>query len=397
MKLINPMLALLASITALSAMADSNPSPSPDPNGGMGTPTPPQILSEYTVVDMGKLLGGTDAAALAIGNSGRAVGWANSCIGRGCSLIVSAVYWDVGQLATKIPMLPGMKSSKATGITDAGVIVGNSMDTSGHKHGWRWSAETGTTEMLSPNDGSSLIVTAAFANGWTTGYFYPPGKFGSHAFRYNLANGYFDDHLFPDCVRDLLVSLNLAGLIPSEYGSSGCLNDKDMVATEGYAVDLLGNVAGSLEIGNGQYKLAYLWPNGSSPIDLHAPGWPIGIDAQQATALFGTLFVIGPYVSGSGYRTFKWSLGTGLVEDMGLNDNVYPNAVSSYLRMVGFTTTGTQRPVTWNNNALSHLPVPTGLNYGNATGVNRCGNLVGAAQDANFKQHALRWTKANCD
>jgi hypothetical protein len=82
---------------------------------------------------------------------------------------------------------------------------------------------------------------------------------------------------------------------------------------------------------------------------------------------------------------------------MGLSDNTYPNALNSNWRMVGRTTTGTQRPFTWYLNKLTYLPVPGGQSYGDALGLNRCGTIVGYALDSSNRKHALRWTKANCD
>jgi uncharacterized membrane protein len=400
MRLMNRMasmlFALLAGALIQSAFADSDPG-NPGDTPPIPVPWPPLPYSPYTVVDMGGVIGSTDTAATAIGTAGRAVGWMRACIGRGCTPTVSAVYWDVGQPPKKIPALPGMASSRATGITDSGVIVGNSTDPGGHSHGWRWSAETGTTEVFSP-DGGSLIFTAASTNGYATGRYFPPGKLGAHAFRYYIANNYFED-LFPSCIRTVLESLGLMGLVvPTGPNEDYCLSDQDIIATEGFATDVLGNIVGTMRIGNAQYKLAYLWPNGFDPIDLHSLASPgSGIDAQQATAVAGAL-VLGPYISWNGaQRTFSWSGGNGWLGDMGLSTNIVPNALNNNWRLVGHTTTGSQHPVTWYNNQMLTLFVPSGQSSGDATGLNRCGTIVGAAMDANFRMHALRWTKASCD
>jgi probable HAF family extracellular repeat protein len=287
--------------------------------------------------------------------------------------------------------------SDSDGITDSGVIVGFSTDTSGFGHGWKWSTGTGTTEVFSP-DGASLIFAGADGTGYAVGRYYPPGKLNAHAFRYHLANGYFED-LFPDCVRTVLEAVDLIRLVqPTGPDEDACLNDQDIIATDGHAIDFLGNVAGTLQVGVQQYKFAYLWPNGFAAVDLQGLAAPnSGIAAHQATAVYGAL-VIGPYTAANGAtRTYSWTGGDSWVGDMGLSANIYPNALNSFWRIVGHSTTGTQHPVTWYNNQLLQLPVPSGLKNGDALAVNRCGSVVGSATDANGMQHALRWTKANCD
>jgi hypothetical protein len=384
MKLTNPMRALLAGAMVLSCGGEPPPATESGAPPRELTVNPIPFLG-YVAADMGALFGGAFGTPLAIGNSGRAVGEAEGCVPFMAMNVcrVSPVYWDPGQPPVVIPSLPGMLSGRATGITDAGVIVGSSVDTSNHSHGWRWSAGTGTQEVLAP-DGSPAVISAAASNGWTTGIHYPPGKLNSHAFRYSVVSGHFDD-LFPASVPDLLASLGLSGLIVGN-------NTDGLVATIGTAVDVIGNVAGTLKIGVNQYRLGYVWPGGGGSVDLHALN--TDVDVQEATAINGT--VVGPYIAWNGTeRTYSWIAG-GLLGDMGVGASAHPLGLSSLGRLVGRTTTGTPRPLTWYINTLTYLPT-LGGHDGQAIAVNRCGTVVGYALDASSRPRPLRWTKSGCD
>jgi len=409
MKPTNVLSAALAGAIALSSCSADDPAstdsvtfppasdigPAPDPTPG---PVPlPMPITGYVVAELPPRAGGSTATVHAIGSDGRAVGEAEGCVfylGQiHCGVV--AVYWDPGQAPTVIPQLAGTTSNKATGITDAGVIVGASTDGSGHRHGWRWSAATGTTEMFSPVDGTSLIFNAATAGGWTTGIHFPPGKLGAHAFRYHLFGGAFQD-LFPPCVRTLLNELGLQGSIPPGHPVTDCLNDsEDLIATRGASIDAIGNVAGQLQVGVGQSVYAYFWPGVGGAVNLRAMN--PSVDAKQATAVNGS--VLGPYLASDGStRAYSWSgLSGGGLGDMGLSIGVFPNGLSNMGRLVGHSSTGNQRAVTWYANKVIYLGVPGGMTFGDAVAVNRCGNVVGNAQDAAFKQRAFRWTKTGCD
>lgn len=357
----------------------------------------PLPLPPYSVSELPAGPGGTRTVARAIGSNERIVGAADFCTALPpvtCNLL--AAFWDPGQAAVKIPQLPNTKTSVAVGITDAGVIIGTSVDVLDKRHGWRFSVGSGTTELFGPG-GAPLLFTAAASNGWTTGTFFPPGQSVDHAFRHVLGSGVVED-LYPACVRTVINAHGLGNLIPPGYPANDCLNGTaQLLTTHGFAVDVLGNVAGKLEIGNGQFFFGAFWRGGFGPeaIDLH--GLNNSIDVKEATAVSGT--VLGPYIGWDGSeRTWSWStLNGSLLGDMGLPVSARPLGLSSNGRMVGYRTTAPQLPVTYRQGSLTNLPVPLGLSSGSAGAVNRCGNIAGNAYDAQFRNHGLRWTKANCD
>lgn len=392
MKRVSRLCLVLSAATLMGCEGQDWPLDEPIASSGELVSAPAPAL--YAMTELPPLPGGTVAIAHAIGADERIVGEAGACDPvAGCSRV--AVYWDVGRGPVVIPALPGTVSNKATGITDAGVIVGTSRDARNRSHGWRWTALAGTTEVLGPG-GVPLVVAAASPSGWTTGIHYPPGMVAPRAFRFHLGTGAFEA-LFPTCVRSLLHALGMAHLIPTGSAAGDCLGGRDLVATRGFSVDALGNVAGELEVGVGQAELGWLWRGGGSADGVNLRALNGTIEVREATAVAGSL--LGPYVAWDGStRIWSWSaVDGGLLGDLGLHVSAFPSGFSSQGRLVGYRTTGPQLPLTVRAGSIEYLELPGGVGAGDAVAVNRCGNVAGNALDGSSRSRAFRWAKTSCD
>ncbi|MEO8032417.1 MAG: hypothetical protein ABI765_16335 [Gemmatimonadota bacterium] len=355
-------LLLAAALVCLAACNDPSAEPAGPSSAGPSLQPPPGPVA-YLPVDLGSLPGGDWAMAIAVSSDGRVVGEAEGCDGKSCRR--QAVYWDNGQPAHAIPSLSGSVESSATGIIDRGDIVGWSRDVSGFEHGWVWTVKMGTIEIHSPI-GPHMRVNAAASNGWTTGYLWDPVNLTKHAFRHSIVTGYWED------------------LHPPGVG--------DTISTFGNAIDVIGDVAGEYDLGMGQFVFGYLWEGGGPAINLNK----MNPDVHSATAVNGT--AVGPYLAWTGnVQTWSWTVG-GTPGDMGVGVATFPHGFSSMGRLVGHTTSGDQKPFTWYKSGFTTLGVTTGLNNGDALGLNRCGLVVGSAlSKANFHSHALKWAPLACD
>jgi len=331
----------------------------------------PHPLYLYSATEVGLMPGGTFSTATAINSAGTIVGQADHCTallfnGHLVSLCSTTGYYKTsGGTMKAIPMLPGHVTATATGITDAGIIVGWSRPSGGFPvpSGWFYDPATNHLESIPSISGGGVVANAAASNGWVTGTRTNGVTLAPTAFRFSVNTHFLED------------------LTPAGFAGS-----------EGYAIDVVGDVGGMVYTATAGVTHGFAWYGGGSTQDLTA----LESSVPYATAINGV--VVGPFKPYDGVtpRVFSYMIG-GSLGDIGAGINRYPTAISSLGRLVGYGTTSTHTPFTFYNTVSSSLPTVNALHDVAPAALNRCGTIVGTGYDAAWRTHAIVWSKLSCD
>jgi probable HAF family extracellular repeat protein len=313
------------------------------------------VVAGYKVVDLGTLPGVTGGgAAVAVNRSRQVVGETFALGPAGLEnhafLWSNGVMRDLGNLGA-LPA-PGRASSRASGINDAGKIVGSANRSDGAVHAFLWAngvmRDLGT--LGGQQSSAEAINGVGQVVGWSTLKAASGGESVTHAFLWQ--NG---------TMKDL-------GTLGGNYSRASGINS-------------LGEVVGESRAADGWIH-AFRWANGKMT-DLR----PQGGGRSQAYAINFGGRVVGASVKGP--RATVWV--NGLPRYLGpLGEISSAHGINNAGLVVGTTQlNGVSRALLWTKGVMSDLPAAGGgPAHGQAYGINAAGDVVGTDFTTG---HAVLW------
>ena len=279
-----------------------------------------------------------------------------------------AVRWDAQGNMAPLGTLPGLPSSLANGINDAGTIVGFAFTNDRlHARAFAWDASTGM-RALEDLGGDASLAQAINAQGTIVGWSYDASGV-LHAVSWNAAGRITD--------------LNPPGAISEALG----INDRG---------DIVGWVFGA----TASASHAWLWKHDGTQLDLQT----LGGAGSQAFAVNDALVVVG--VSDRRVQppvAFAWTANTGM-RDAGFGSNSQALAINGKGRIAGMRVVdagvlGLARTL---RTPVQVLPdaAPGKPPFSAPTGMNACGDLAGSSSSpdpTNGNPVPALWLKADCD
>jgi probable HAF family extracellular repeat protein len=313
------------------------------------------VAPGYRVVDLGTLPGAVGGGVAYAVNRKRQVVGVTAARGPTGQQETHGFVWsngvmrDLGNLGP-VPA-PGRAWSQATGINDAGQIVGGANRSNGFTHAFLWTngvmRDLGT--LGGPNSGATAINAVGQVVGWSTLQAAPGAVPVTHAFLWQ--NG---------TMKDL-------GTLGGDYSHA-------------FGINSLGEVVGESKTADGRTH-AFRWANGQMT-DLLPQG-----GRSQALATNRSGRVVG--ASAKGPRATVWV--NGLPRYWGpLGEISAAFGINTAGLVVGTTqVNGVSRALIWTKGVMSDLPAAGGgPAHGQAYGVNGAGDVVGVDF---MTGHAVLW------
>jgi probable HAF family extracellular repeat protein len=256
---------------------------------------------------------------------------------------------------TAIPSLNGQTASFATGLNDAGQVVGYAGSIA-----WLWDGNTVTN--LDPGQGFSFaqgINDAGQVVGWGI---ITAGAACYHAIVWN-------------------------GTTPTDLGAlvaGGC--------SQGLAINASGQVAGWSTIQGNTFIHATLW-DGTTPINLGSLGTADNV-LSQANAINAAGLVVGWSQTDTGYTNATLWNGTALTNlGASVGANSAANGINASGQVAGFASSSSASSATlWNGGTATDLGALPGGIASDANGINDAGQVVGNSIATSGAEDAVLWT-----
>jgi len=311
----------------------------------------------YTITDLGPVSGDSKSSALALNSKGQVVGYSQD--------VEHYPYWKsiiwTGGVPLVISAVPqsGVQASaydRATGINDAGQVVGVTEQTTGtyHNHAYSWTQSGGLHDLGTFAGGGNSFATGINSKGAIVGYGDQPTAGGvPHAFLWTSALGFQD-----------------LGTFGGQVSAANAINSS-------------GQVVGSAD-GIGNYSTAFLW---TSATGLQSLGTEPGDYGSQANAINDSGVVAGSSGTGAAWHGFRWDLAHGM-QDLGTLGGTFTFAygINNAGQIVGSSMpTGNIGPAhafIWDSvngiRDLNNLIAPgTGWDLTQANAINASGQIAG--------------------
>lgn len=354
-----PSLLLLAALAA-SACRDT---PAPTEAAGALSPARAEASTDaatYTPQALSVPANAITGEGSAINAAGDVAGWFQTSQGW------RAVRWS-GTQRLDLGTLPGMASSLAKGINDAGAIVGNSFASAFFStRAFVWTPAGGMKSLQDLGGDASLalaINNSGVAAGWASD---PNGVV--HAVRWGADRKVTD--------------LNPAG-----------------ATSQALAVNDSGDVVGWVFLPFGAGSHAYLWRHDGTQLDLGTLGGP----GSQAYGVNSKLAIVGVSDRRSPMPPvgFIWTPARGM-RPLAMGPNSQALGISELGRSVGISFASGVTGLTQFRGVASKLPdlAPAKGPFSGPTAVNRCGTIVGSGASpvpTNGNVIPVIWRTSVCD
>jgi probable HAF family extracellular repeat protein len=322
----------------------------------------PRAAGAYTAMALPIPANAFSGQSSAINGAGASAGWYETL------RTTVAVRWDAQGHRTALGSLPGLPSSLANGINDAGTIVGFAFTNNFlQAQAFVWHEATGM-QALQDLGGDASLAQAINADGTIVGWSYDAGGI-LHAVTWDAAGAITD--------------LNPPGAISEALG----IND-------------LGDIVGWVFGPTASASHAWLWRHDGTQVDLQTLGGP----GSQAFGVNDDLVVVG--VSDRAVLpplAFLWTPATGM-RDAGFGSNSQALAISvrgrmAALRVVNAGVVGLTRRLRTSLQVLPDVAADKPPFSGPA-GINACGDMVGSSSSpdpGNGNPVPALWLKERCD
>jgi uncharacterized membrane protein len=278
-----------------------------------------------------------------------------------------AAVWKHGRLHL---IRTGLVRSAAMSVNDAGLVVGQGLDTSGRRHGWAWWGSGPVFMLRSPFPGSTDVQVR-------------------HVNQADEVVGTASDTAGTPHAVVWRRPAGAPHVLAATSGSAGSL---------GSGLNDAGAASGASVLASGASDIPTLWGPGGRPGRLPTIGGPADVWALSDLGL-----AVGSGFTSRGLRSNFLAWRHGHVRNVGTlpgDDDAAPNAINDWNLAVGYSASdltpkdsGNTRAVFWRPGqpALRLLPELPGTTFATAHDVNDHGVIVGLAADPHGSIHPVVW------